>query len=249
MTVSVWMLLLTKLLLLGGVLGASTDTGVIKEDLKHIKCDVCKTVANTLWNSISEMVKDLPPGKKHVEEIEIIEVLDTVCNPENSTVGDWMRRLDITVREDGNTKHVVVVEPGGKAKCGAECATMAKSCNTLLEDDLDSQDDVLAALYKRKMTLDKFEESMCKKWSSRCKKESKGMPLTFQRLHDEEFVPMSEKDIQMEDMMAMMKSMGMGGQMMGRDQMMDQMMDENDDEDMLGDGYQAAYNDMMGDEF
>ena len=243
-----WMLVITKLLLLSGVLGGSTDTGVIKEDLKYIKCDVCKTVASTLWNRISEMAKDMPPGKKHIEELEIIEVLDSVCNPENSTIGDWMRKMDITVREDGNTKRVVLVEPGGKAKCGAECATMAKSCNTLLEDDLDSQDDVLAALYKRgKTNLDKFEESMCKKWSNRCNKEPKGLPATFRRLYDEAFVPLSEKDIQMEDMMAMMKSMGMGGQMMGRDQMMDQMADE--DEDMLGDGYQGAYDQMMADEF
>ena len=124
-----------------------------------IGCDVCQIVAPNLWEQVAEMAEDYPTKK--VPELELIGLLESLCDPKNSTTGSWMRELDITTvtNDDGKSKRLGLVAPGGMSKCGAECATIAKSCDLLMNDELFSQDDLLGALHKRKLTAAQFEVS------------------------------------------------------------------------------------------
>ena len=60
------------------------------------------------------------------------------------------------------------------------------------------------------------------------------LPMTHVRAHDEVFEPMDEKDVQMEEMMANMASMGMGAQMMSREDMLGDTDDEDEAEEQGG---------------
>ncbi len=88
---------------------------------------------------------------------------------------------------------------------------------------------------------------MCNKWSRSCNKQTNNLPLSFTRV-DQTFIPMSEKEEQMEDMMAMMKSMGMGASMMNRDDMMARMGDEDEEEGGAGDDLETIGGTGFGDE-
>jgi hypothetical protein len=63
--------------------------------------------------------------------------------------------------------------------------------------------------------------------TSRCKPKRKALPVTHKR-NDEEFVALSEKDLEMERLMASMK--GMGGSMYSSEDFLASMKDEMGDE-------------------
>jgi hypothetical protein len=65
----------------------------------------------------------------------------------------------------------------------------------------------------------------------RCRPKRKELPAKYVRA-DEEFVAMSEKDLEMERLMANMRAMGMGGSLYNRDDLGDMMGMDADD---LGD--------------
>jgi hypothetical protein len=139
-------LILTVLLVLSVtfVHGDSTSGSVLKSDLKYIRCDVCTKVATSLWTSVENMKAKVP--KRALDELDILGVLESVCNPKNAS-GHWIRTSDIYIDSTITGDYLRIAEPGGQSRCGSECKTLAKSCDTLLEDEIESQDDLLALLW------------------------------------------------------------------------------------------------------
>ena len=90
-----------------------------------------------------------------VSESAVAELLENVCNPEESA-GAWVASVDIVTQGEG----VGLQRQGGIGFCKRECQTVAKSCNQLFEDlDLD---ELQVALWKGGTTAEKLQHSLCK---------------------------------------------------------------------------------------
>jgi len=206
----------------GGGGGSKTKKGIVrKEDLPLIGCDVCEYVIKSAYNSIQEK-RSLLSSKKKLEEIEVENVIEGICKPDNE-YGSWIRKIDIVpIKEKGNT-YLKLQEPGGVSKCKNECETIAKSCKNLIDEEIDV-DNLSGLLFKDKIAVDVAIEKVCKKLK-RCKKR---LPLSGKdgKREDEEFDLISEKDLEMEKVMAQMQAAGLGGSMYGRDDLADMMGDD-----------------------
>ncbi len=123
-----------------------------RKDLEYLKCDVCKRVASEL----NEAIQSRRSNKPILGEFEIVQIMDTVCKPKNLTTGSWTRKLDIVEVTDNNKTFLELSEPGGKQECRRECATLAKSCDSLMESEIDA-DDLSAYLYRSQASLDSLE--------------------------------------------------------------------------------------------
>ena len=192
-----------------------------KGDLQYITCGVCERVVEQLYSLVEEKQKELPSYQKKLEEMTINQLLENVCKAETKE-GVWIRKLDITERKDAKGhKYLEIVEPGGTGKCGVECATVSHSCYQLLEEEIDS--DVLSGmLWKGTTPLADAKSKVCKKMTKRCAKWPQGKPLSGKSglRTDHPFEAISEKDLEMEQLMAQMKASGLGGaSMYSRDDM------------------------------
>ena len=120
-----------------------------------------------------------------------------------------------------------------KGKCEHECLSMQNSCQRLLDDEID-RDDLSALLWKGTKTTPELENVVCKTWTNRCNKK----PGKISNRVDYEFTVISERDAQIQELLATMEEQGMGGMnMMDRDSMLDQLD---------GDEYGDMYGDMFG---
>ena len=213
---------LTLALVLGGAVGQFGGGGKSKpapapqkKDLEYIACAVCEKTVEALYDIVDEKTAELPSYKKKLEELDINDALEKVCKTDTKE-GVWIRRQDITERKDSKGhRYLELVEPGGTAKCGPECATISHSCYQLLEEEIDS--DVLSAmLWKGKTSVEDAKAKVCKKMTKRCVKWPQGKPLSGKSGHrtDYPFEGQSDKDLEMEQLMASMKASGMGGMSM-----------------------------------
>lgn len=200
--------------------------GLMREDLDLIKCDVCEELATALSNAVENYGKQKAPLK--VAEFEVIEIMENICKPTNQT-GHWMRKIDIieTAQKDPKTnsdkRYLSFTHPGGVSKCNSECVTIAKSCSDLLENEIDA-DDLSVLLYKKHPTADVLKNKLCKSWTNRCKAPKKAMPDDYKR-KEIYFMVLQQKDLDMEELVARMSSMGMKGSLKDREEM-DKMMEE-----------------------
>lgn len=229
-----WALLVVFVALFAGAEGKKKVSKVLKVDLPYISCDVCKYAANYIFSTVK-----LDHSKSKSKESEIADFLESMCLPSKPD-GAWLRELDIQEEKVADGIQLFVARPGGVAMCNNECTTVARSCDTLMNEELDL-DDISAFLWKGRKTLDAaaVEAKMCKR---RCKpKKVKPYPHS-ERSYGESFTALSEKELDMETLMNNMNDAGMGGMnMMNREDMMNQMGEEDeylDDYDGYGDGYQ-----------
>ena len=118
---------------------------VSKEDLKYIRCDVCERMISALTDNIESLKASSPKGV--LDELQVIDVIENICNPFNTT-GEWIRKLDITDTISKGFHFLKLTEPGGTSTCGNECVTIARSCEAMLEDELEIDD--LATMYRKK---------------------------------------------------------------------------------------------------
>lgn len=51
-------------------------------------------------------------NKNKIEELKIIEILDSLCDPAKDN-GEWLRRLDIVESKQGKKRFLSLDEPGG----------------------------------------------------------------------------------------------------------------------------------------
>lgn len=115
-----------------------------------------------------------------------------------------------------------------KGKCEHECLTMQHSCVELLESEID-QDDLSALLWKGKLSKEQLQRKVCSEWTSRCS--SKKNRKNVGERQDYPFVPLSERDLQMQQLMAAMGDSGIGGfDVMDREAMLAQMAGMDPDE-------------------
>lgn len=260
------------------------EAKLIKGDLKYIKCEVCEKVVAELYYQVGA-ARDAAPNKK-LDEITVIEIMESVCNPKNESAA-WLKKIDIVNSLSKGKKYIVLEEQEGQAKCKNECTTIAKSCSNLLDDDIDA-DELAALLYLNRTDLKKMQvqflrdvpwffyrmwsvavmkivsafewliqSAVCLDWSSRCSPRRTPLANSYNR-EDEIFEPLSEKDLEMEKLMASMAEMGLGGQMYNADSLRGMMggMDGDMDEDELeamysqyGGGAGGGYGGMGGDDF
>ena len=205
-------------------------------DLPLIACDVCKQVMTELY-TITDSLRQELTGKQKLEEIKISDAMDNVCDEANDA-GSWIRHMDIT--KSGS--NVIMKGMDGVSKCEQECMTIKRSCTDLLDEDVD-RDEVSAFLYKGKMSGENFVKRACQDMSSRCPtKNTKAIQNASKNRVDYPFNEISEKDLEMEKLMAQMKASGLGG---GMNMYSREDMEDMDPEDMMGGmgGYGDGYDD------
>jgi hypothetical protein len=193
---------------------ASTSS---QRDLKYISCDVCTKAVEELYETAAEARKVAPYNK--IDEESIQDLIEGLCKSDEKS-GEWIRELDIVTKNTEKGDFLVLDTPGGMSKCKEECNTIVESCKKLIDDDIDA-DDLSAVIYKNKLTRKELKSKVCREWSGRCS--SKAKPINYQR-EELPFEEISEKDLQMEQMMAQMKAAGMGGMSMYNKDDMEGMM-------------------------
>ena len=186
-------------------------------DAPYIGCEVCRKVAEAAHEQVS-LAREKAPYKKISEE-DIERILSGLCNPEEEG-GEWIKRQDIVEKKVGKDTVLVLETPGGIQKCNQECKSIKKSCDDLMDEDLDVEA-FSVFLYKHQGDIAATQEAVCKKMSKRCKK-TKSLPAKFQR-EDKPFTALSEKDLEIEKIMATMKANGMSGSMYDADTMREMM--------------------------
>jgi hypothetical protein len=85
---------------LGCVHGMKKPKGtyvVLKDILPYISCDVCQKAMAEIHKLVAEARQTA--FKQKLEEVVIVEQLDSLCKPDNKTA-QWIRRQDI-VEEKG----------------------------------------------------------------------------------------------------------------------------------------------------
>lgn len=207
---------------------------ILPNDLPLIACEVCEKSINELYNQIEDARKKAPYNK--LEEIQVLELLDKVCK-DNEESGEWIRRLDIVEKKESGKVYLKLTHPGGISKCEQECATVARSCSDLFDEDID-KDDLSALLWKGDHEKAEVIEKVCKKWSKRCPNKK---TVSKKRI-DYVFKPISDKDLEMEQLMAKMEAAGLGGM---------SMYNKDDMEEMAASGFggEDAYDDTDGEDY
>ena len=233
-----------------------------KRDLPYIGCDVCGGVVVNLLKQVTQVRSEYGPksekGKKMPEEA-VSDILDGICKP-NEDGGEWIRYLDIVSQPaDGQDKKrkLVLTPHENPGKCKKECETISKSCYDLMEEDIDDRDELQALLFVDKKFSEfsgedgdmKLVDRVCKKMTGRCKSTKTYATSKYER-KDEEFIELTDKDLEMEKLMAQMQGMpGMENQgmnMYDRDDMegLGSMMDGYGDyDDPYGGGGYGGYGD------
>jgi hypothetical protein len=210
-----------------------------QKDLKHIGCDVCNRMVGELHETAAEARKVAPYNK--ISEEDIQDMIEETCKADQKG-GEWIRALDITSKQSEKGEFLELVAPGGLSKCKEECDTIVNSCTQLLDEDIDA-DDLSGLLYKNKLSRKELKSKVCREWSGRCS--SKAKPINYDRT-DIPFEEISEKDLQMEQMMAQMKAAGMGGMNMYNKDDMEGMMANGGMPGGMGGGDYDDYGDMGG---
>eukprot|EP01038_Epipyxis_sp_PR26KG_P004430 gene4430-6265_t len=206
----------------------------LNDDLPFIACEVCRYAVNELVSKINE--ERLLHPKHKLDETRIAELIEGLC--ESEAADSWIRKLDIVSNSNGE---VTLVGPGGIAKCNEECSSISRSCTHLLDNEIDP-DDISSLFWKLagSLTVSEAQERICTKMSKRCARATK---KSIKKRFDYVFTPLTEKELQMEKLMAQMKEMGMSGNMKSRDEMMMDMLNSGEMDDMIEDEPLDEYND------
>jgi len=206
----------------------------VKAELPHIGCEVCERLSTQIYDGLVELKSNTK--KRRISESAIEDMLEGMCLPEQKS-GYWIRKLDIIEGKEGKNIFISLAEPGGMTKCKNECATIAKSCANLLQEELDIDDLLFFIWEKTKNNNDLPSRNDIKKYmcneagEQRCKNKKKRVPFSTvgknrKSRTDEFFSAQSEKEISMEELISNMGEMGQGMRMMDRDSMMAEMDDE-----------------------
>lgn len=188
-----------------------------QKDLQPIACDVCTRAVGELYETAAEARKVAAYNK--ISEETVQDLIEGLCKADVKS-GEWIRELDIVTKRTEKGDFLELVAPGGLSKCKEECNTIVESCNRLLDEEIDA-DDLSGIIYKNKLSRKEMKSKVCRDWSGRCS--SKAKAITYQR-EEIPFEEISEKDLQMEQMMAQMKAAGMGGMSMYNKDDMEGMM-------------------------
>lgn len=76
---------------------------VMKDILPYISCDVCQKAMAEIYKLTVEARQNA--FKQKLEEVVIVEYLDSLCKPDNKTA-QWIRRQDI-VEDKGKVNRMI----------------------------------------------------------------------------------------------------------------------------------------------
>ncbi|CAD7705086.1 unnamed protein product [Ostreobium quekettii] len=206
----------------------------VKADIRYIKCGVCEHLVREALRGVKRIAADVKPGKK-VEESEIMDMLDNLCDPDAAGAeGEWIARTDLV--EDN--ERLLLVDMPQVGECGTECRTVARACVDML-DDFDV--DLAEALFKGEKKRAALTDEFCRQSGRPCSKKPPPLPQT--RPRGPGFKALTEEEIRMKKMMREMSDMGLGGQVFDRDSAMQQLETYRS---MLGDAEGHAQGDDLG---
>ncbi|PPR97624.1 hypothetical protein GOBAR_AA23056 [Gossypium barbadense] len=164
-----------------------------KEDVPHIKCQVCEKIASQLVQQVQSKQTQISPKK--ISEYQIIEIAENVCNLKKEEA-DWILKIDIVEQGD----KLELVEQDAEGICNTECKTIERTCQEVMGY---SDTDVAEYIYTSKPDVESLKNYLCKDLTKACK--TKPPPLPKDRTPGEPFVPKPTKEAEMEKMLRSME--------------------------------------------
>jgi len=175
-------------------------------------------------------VKNTKPGAPKVQvssfsEDDVTAILEGVCNRRKEP-GEWLWYVDLvetaksvygtgapwrglTKKEKASGKNYLQVyrtQRGGDIrKWDRESATVKRSCDLLLDDDVGDLEDIVVPLWRGLKDEKEFKKLLCRETTSRCGKERKAV----KEREDLEFNRQEKTLLDTERMMENMKDQGM----------------------------------------
>jgi hypothetical protein len=176
----------------------------LEDDIKYVRCDVCKSMALNALEVSRSMVKTgggFSSASTYLGDAEerIDDLMGTICDAD-SGIGGWLKNFDIV--KDG--PKLRLKDQGTPGHCRRECRTLEKACADIIED-IDSElptelirtakDGVVA---KGTEEESKWSTKVCTKISTVCRKgKTPPYPEGIAR-PNEAFRPQTPKEIQAE---------------------------------------------------
>ncbi|CAK9062609.1 Uncharacterized protein SCF082_LOCUS32581 [Durusdinium trenchii] len=157
-----------------------------------IACETCKLATAEAWTRVAQKKAERP--KVALGEVEIGEVLDSICDPDDD-LGEWMTFYDIEQIDD--TLSLRKMEQLGE--CRRECTTLMHACRAVFDEYREDMTEMLFKHYraegtnqvKRALSAEKFSSRLCTKLSKYCP--SKKPPAGFQH-RDEKWMPVIDEE-------------------------------------------------------
>ena len=192
-------------------------------------------------------VKNTKPGAPKVQvssfsEADVSAVLEGVCNRRKEP-GEWLWYVDLvetaksvygtgapwrglTKKEKASGKNYLQVyrtQRGGDIrKSDRESATVKRSCDLLLDDDVGDLEDIVVPLWRGLKDEKEFKKLLCRETTARCGKERKPV----KEREDLEFDRQEKTLLDTERMMENMKDQGMPMVMQSREDMMEELYEQ-----------------------
>jgi hypothetical protein len=124
-----------------------------KEDVKFIKCDVCRYLATNAYEQGRELVAGKKASGEKLTEDEVIELMEkvtTAWRPE----GEWITALHLTKSLTGGKLSVKNMEQQGE--CGEACKTIERAAQEVMgEHDTDVAEAVYVVSLIEKIVQEK----------------------------------------------------------------------------------------------
>lgn len=193
--------------------GKEKKAPAVKADLPFIRCSACEAIVEQAL--LSTHYKQA--GRAQAQEADILEDLESMCDPDSDS-GEWITKIDLL--EEGSQ---LTLKPMGiPGECGSECRTIARSCETLMEEaDLVEFSQALWKASRRSMSLEQklaLSDLLCKDQTNACKR--KTPPLPKGRSPGPAFKPLTSEDLSLRNTMRGLRKAGMGGTLFNKDQIM-----------------------------
>ncbi|XP_078177235.1 nucleophosmin [Carex rostrata] len=197
------------------------STSARKEDIPYIKCQVCEKIAHQIHQQVQKKEADISPKK--VSELEIIEIVENVCNLKKQEA-DWILQIDIV--EKG--AKLELVEQGVEGHCNSKCKTIERACQEVMGF---ADTDVAEFFYKKRPSIEELANYLCHDLSDACS--VKTPPVPKDRIPGEPFVPKPSKDAEMEKIMRSMQDMpgAPNMKMYSKEALMNNNFGDDDDEE------------------
>ena len=172
----------------------------LKDDLKYIKCEVCKKVVM----EASRQAASLSTQSAVEDMVERMCDADADGKEGRGSEGVWMSELDISKKGQG-----LVITNKGPGVCRRECRTVAKACEDIVERlEIEEWADLLR---REKASAGSIGQRVCTKKISVCKKGKVPLWPEGKVRKDEQFKPRDKKDVELEELMASLNMQGMPG--------------------------------------
>lgn len=192
-----------------------------RHELPFVRCPTCEFAVKNIVREAKVIRDSTPPTKQMLKlEEKFIKLAENVCDPE-ADEGEWITKLDIVADPQSQYK-AKLVEQRFFGKCNKECQTIAKSCQSMIEDYDVYLAEMLTKETKRAVIVDK----LCYQKAKVCGRKAKKLPKPPSTLGSEKFSELTDKAYEMAKMMRKFKGSGMdmpGMEMFDRDDLTERL--------------------------